>query len=47
MKEMKDHILRLEKDLKASEQRSLEMLKKMNFSLNPNEKNLSKANSPF
>jgi hypothetical protein len=31
--ELKQHILRLESQLKLSEQRSLEMLKKMNFSI--------------
>lgn len=35
--DLKDHVIRLEKELRLSEHRSLEMLKKMSFSLNLNQ----------
>ncbi|TNV85257.1 hypothetical protein FGO68_gene13347 [Halteria grandinella] len=44
MRDMKDHINRLERDLKASEQRSLDMLRKLTYA---DAKNMYKANSPF
>lgn len=47
IKDLKEHVFRLERELRSSEQRSLEMLRKMSFNNEGSTKNLVKGNSPF